>query len=543
MRLVNTQTFELEEYFTNVPTYAILSHTWGDEEVTFQDWQQRREAAKEKKGFAKIENACNRAREDGHRYLWCDTNCIDKTSSAELSEAINSMFRWYAGSAVCYAFLVDVPSGPQQEQDESFRASRWFTRGWTLQELLAPMHLLFFTQDWTLIGDRLSLSEQISSITMIAVQHMTITGHIRLASISERISWLSRRETTRIEDMAYCMLGIFDINMPLLYGEGTKAFIRLQEEIMRVSNDQTIFCWTWDTNCMEPGWASMLAPSPRLFRDSAKYSASLSKSRNLPYSMTNSGLSINLPLLKYSTRPAQWLGILEVRCKESTQRVSIPLIENVARSQFYRSDFPPTPMPVKMVDWAENRDLYIARNTGPIRFQPKRAPKRQFKALIALSGFNLPEMWLETYPVLDDGCLEMHVCHPETSFGSVFGVEMRPVTGKRQSRSVALMLLGVFVESNKFYWCCKLEGLVRERETPVPLKTLVSEANQRLQSGAKDFASIFDNYKSSGGHEAIFPKGGLSIEAFLGAPVRTGQFQETVVAQIRLSHAVKKPKS
>jgi hypothetical protein len=134
MRLVNTHSLQLEEFIFDGrgrPTYAILSHTWGKEEVIFFDMADL-DKARAKAGFAKVEGACSLAASQGYDYIWIDTCCIDKSSSAELSEAINSMYRWYQWAKVCYAYLVDVQNPNQLEE------SKWFTRGWTLQELIAP---------------------------------------------------------------------------------------------------------------------------------------------------------------------------------------------------------------------------------------------------------------------------------------------------------------------------------------------------------------------------------------------------------------------
>lgn len=238
MRLINVITLDLEQYYGDqTPQYAIVSHTWdGDNEVTFQEWERRADSAiRRKTGYAKIMEACHRARADGLRYLWCDTNCIDKTSSAELSEAINSMFAWYRDSQVCYAYLADFQKGTGD-----FRKSRWYTRGWTLQELLAPNTVIFFDQNWVGIGDKTMLASQISDITKIHKGALMDRSTIHNYSIAQRMSWAADRETTRTEDIAYCLLGIFDINMPLLYGEGPKAFARLQQQIINVSPDQSI---------------------------------------------------------------------------------------------------------------------------------------------------------------------------------------------------------------------------------------------------------------------------------------------------------------
>jgi hypothetical protein len=226
MRLINTFTFALEEFFgDSVPPYAILSHTWTQgQEVSFQDWAHL-ETASKKRGFRKIDLARQQALKDGLDYLWVDTNCINKESSVELSEAINSMFAWYRHSHVCYAYLEDVecgPEGPKHETfDQQFRRSRWFTRGFTLQELLAPANVQFFSREWHPLLNKTALANTISDITAIDESHLDFdASDTHPPSIAQRMSWLSRRSTTRVEDIAYCMLGIFNINMPLLYGEG-----------------------------------------------------------------------------------------------------------------------------------------------------------------------------------------------------------------------------------------------------------------------------------------------------------------------------------
>ncbi|RSL62684.1 hypothetical protein CEP53_004667 [Fusarium sp. AF-6] len=174
MRLINTATLSLDEFFGDqVPEYAILSHTWHEEEVAFRDWADQASASR-KKGYRKIVDTCRLAREQGYGYVWVDTNCIDKSSSAELSEAINSMFSWYQGARVCYVYLSDVPSPALGEPTDTktFRWSRWFTRGWTLQELLAPRDVEFYSKDWSLLGTKLSLCPEISLITGIDAKYL-----------------------------------------------------------------------------------------------------------------------------------------------------------------------------------------------------------------------------------------------------------------------------------------------------------------------------------------------------------------------------------
>lgn len=310
MRLINVHSFAFKEFFgKNIPKYAILSHTWIDgEEVTLQDWGHLGPASR-KAGFYKIQGACHKARAHGLDWLWVDTNCIDKSSSAELTEAINSMFMWYANADICYAYLNDVPSATDNAPDDEFwprfRSSRWFTRGWTLQELLAPKAMEFFASDWTKIGSKeRSLVSQISQATGVDASILNNELPIYTASISTRMSWASKRTTTREEDIAYCMLGIFGVNMPLLYGEGIRAFTRLQEEIIKNSIDHTIFCWSWLPSVPQD-WVSLLAPSPDTFVNTAGYAPNSEGHSSVDevsvYSLVNAGLSMTAPIL-YSQR-------------------------------------------------------------------------------------------------------------------------------------------------------------------------------------------------------------------------------------------------
>jgi hypothetical protein len=298
MRLINTKTLQLHEFFNEtVPPYAILSHAWGDQEVTFHDWQNLQQTTS-KNGYSKILSACRQALDLKLDWLWVDTNCIDKSSSAELTEAINSMFAYYQRSEVCFAYLADVPTASQDNELllTQIQASRWFTRGWTLQELIAPKHLTFYAADWSEIGKKGgSLAELITSITSIDMIYLSGRGSIYRASVAHRMSWLAKRTTTRTEDMAYCMLGIFNINMPLLYGEGKRAFFRLQEEIIRTCNDHTIFCWEW-TDDVPNDWASLLAPWPTVYEGSGEFEQ-LNSDEISVFSMTNAGLSIRLPVI------------------------------------------------------------------------------------------------------------------------------------------------------------------------------------------------------------------------------------------------------
>jgi hypothetical protein len=216
-----------------IPPYAILSHTWGDEgdEVTFKDVVDG--TYKKRKGYRKLEFCAREAASDGLEFFWIDTCCIDKSSSAELQEAIGSMFRWYKNSAKCYVYLTDVSDEIYNYDDLQFEASKWFTRGWTLQELLAPGDVKFYNREGRFIYDKSRIVDWIEKITGIPTKALqgTPLSHF---SIDQRMKWAEGRNTTRQEDLAYSLLGIFDIQMSLFYGEGReRAFERLKKKIRK----------------------------------------------------------------------------------------------------------------------------------------------------------------------------------------------------------------------------------------------------------------------------------------------------------------------
>lgn len=330
MRLINARTLKIEEFGPrNLPKYAILSHTWGDCEPTFAEWRSAvtRRWKSSKPGFAKIFATCKQACRDGLSHVWIDTVCIDKSSSAELSEAINSMFAWYKKAEVCYVYLTDIPSQPPSGIDlsELMGSSRWFSRGWTLQELIAPDHVVFYSQSWTHLGSKKALASFLSVVTGIDQLCIRNERALREYSIAQRMSWVADRVTTRPEDLAYCLLGMFGINMPLLYGEGERAFIRLQEEIIRQSDDHSILAFDTllSTN-------SLLADHPNLFRDMRNLRPSLHSRITPPFALTNAGLSLRTPLIQ--TLSPHWvlavLNCVEVEPRKGLRKsqVCLPLL-------------------------------------------------------------------------------------------------------------------------------------------------------------------------------------------------------------------------
>ncbi|KAI0202579.1 heterokaryon incompatibility protein-domain-containing protein [Astrocystis sublimbata] len=462
MRLINTETLELEEFLQPIPPYAILSHTWEGQEVTLQEWNSvprehllsvlahleglnpadalirewldsqpdswhNRSALDpsgrlEKVGYWKILEACIEAREDGLWYLWVDTNCIDKTSSAELSEAINSMYIWYRSAAVCYAYLVDVPdpdpadNSPSEAIEksptdllrgsalEAFRRSRWFSRGWTLQELLAPKKVRFYSRYWRYLGNKKKLASLLAEITRIDKKYLSYAVDIRSASVAQRMAAVANRTTTRPEDIAYCLLGLFNVNMPLLYGEGTKAFVRLQEEIIKASDDHSIFAWAWmeelkgrqflqavvarqgrlsydfKPNCpthrlqhllqdrikREVARPTILALDPVCFFDASAVPIMKPTSSPGVFTVTNLGLSLALPGFIQPCRRLAF-GIIHNEFNSvdgTTMVIMIPLVRHYKHLDHWtRTSFPTAPVTVVFRGLVDPIDLLVELST------------------------------------------------------------------------------------------------------------------------------------------------------------------------------------
>lgn len=360
MYLINTTTLELKFFIDaeNCPPYAILSHRWTDDEINYKDFVKGRR--KDSLGYKKIEKFCEIVRNDksyhfrmikiGKRtkdkdeeenlarqaleWAWVDTCCIDKRSSAELQEAINSMYSYYQEAAICYAYLADLNSATTDEQQwtADFEKSEWFTRGWTLQELIAPRKIRFFSGNWTPMGyigkpkePGNNLITNVTRASGIDKGYLlnTASRSLRMGgvSIALKMSWASSRTTTRAEDMTYCLLGLFNVNMPLLYGEGAeKAFLRLQEEIMKRNDDYSLFMWSWSgrerdyhqglspyqrrllANVEHPMSRTigrgLLAPSPSWFLHSHVYKyRTPERAIAHPRTLTHRGMRIVLPLL------------------------------------------------------------------------------------------------------------------------------------------------------------------------------------------------------------------------------------------------------
>ena len=314
MWLINVSSMSVEEFIgRNIPPYGILSHTWEGSEVSYDEM--RVGTARSKEAFHKIEMTCKLASGDGLAYVWVDTCCIDKSSSAELTEAINSMFVWYKRAAVCYVYLSDLESSA--DVSTALKDCRWFWRGWTLQELIAPQKVNFFDQNWQFKGCKNRLLKEISEITGIGSTVLDHLAPLSSIAVATRLSWAAYRETTREEDAAYCLLGIFDVNMPLLYGEGTKAFRRLQEEIIKADCDLSIFAWTAEpSQSRQPGrrYSGILAESPKEFSGCRGIIKANKSTFHADFSITNRGIRMHTGLLKFRIGYKDHLHVQDLGC-------------------------------------------------------------------------------------------------------------------------------------------------------------------------------------------------------------------------------------
>jgi hypothetical protein len=295
MRLIQARSLKFHDFNeSDLPEYAILSHTWDPgKEVTLQDMSSP--YLPTKNGYVKVTETCRLALHCGIEFVWVDTCCIDKSSSAELSESINSMFRWYQKAKVCFVHLDDL--SPETQIQGGLPKCRWFTRGWTLQELLAPISVQFYDREWNHRGSRNDFAVDISRITGIPDIAIRDSVSVKAFSTAQKMAWASQRVTTRVEDMAYCLLGLFDVNMPLIYGEGLKAFRRLQEEIIRQGVDLSLFAWQPDSFHLQWPYCSLLASSPSAFRECHDIHPFANETISA-YAITNKGLQISTYLLR-----------------------------------------------------------------------------------------------------------------------------------------------------------------------------------------------------------------------------------------------------
>ncbi|KAG0701553.1 heterokaryon incompatibility protein-domain-containing protein [Suillus ampliporus] len=228
--------------------YATLSHRWGEGESAYGTFEEMKEAKLKTPGFKKLKTFCEKVKEYDVEFAWSDTCCIDKSSSAELDESIRSMFKWYRNSDVCIVHLA------QSETVKDILDDEWTERGWTLQELLAPNHIKFFNKHWKpMTRHDNDKDPDTGSATSDVLKTLTKATGVPQSEIrdfdpeafkvDERMKWAAKRKTTRVEDAAYSLMGIFDVSLQIAYGEGgDRAFGRLIEAIM-LAGDPSVLNW------------------------------------------------------------------------------------------------------------------------------------------------------------------------------------------------------------------------------------------------------------------------------------------------------------
>ncbi|KAI2621178.1 hypothetical protein GGR54DRAFT_91479 [Hypoxylon sp. NC1633] len=376
IRLIDTRTLQLTSVIgKELPKFAILSHTWShDGEISFQEMAAINDdpchPATKKSGYVKVVEVCRMARSHEIPYAWVDTCCIDKTSSSELGEAINSMYRWYQQAETCYAFLADFD--PDSALETALPKCRWFTRGWCLQELLAPKAVLFFDARWNRIGSKVELTSLISKITLIDENVLIDSDLISSVPVARRMSWAANRTTTKEEDIAYCLLGIFDVNMPMLYGEGPRAFQRLQEEIMMASNDLSIFAIhepssgdTLDLNGKARPYRSLFATSPKDFEGCGNLTHTRTDVRwNNAFALTNKGLYFRRAEMQIDVR--RGLFSLSLNCMISENKLGRMYLRKVGPGLYAQCEADADCYDDEESSTEIENDVYIVRTITPL---------------------------------------------------------------------------------------------------------------------------------------------------------------------------------
>lgn len=490
MWLINTESLRLEFVLSpDTHSYAILSHTWEDEEVTFQDMiDPDYSFLSRKSGYSKIEHTCSLAKRQGLPYAWVDTCCINKESSAELTEAINSMFTWYQKSAICFVYLSDFPAHEPEFPDPLLPTCRWFTRGWTLQELLAPRHLNLYDCAWNDHGRKRLRSLEISEITGIHLTDLENSGSLRSIPVGRKMSWVAQRRTTRPEDLAYCLLGIFDVNMSLIYGEGPKAFMRLQEAILNRSSDMTLFAWTCQKSGKDnTGYRGILARSPIEFLHCRNITRDSHIDINREFALTTSRIRIHANLAKGPEDDhVLFVGSSLVDNGLETRRVGIYLRKTPAGFYRYKS---------KSLFFSQSNNARSVSSTGPSSIQiPKDVAVEDAWRVEARQGFvrltfNFAKhLYLASIRVKPSNIWDSHrlgfLTQTGLSYIAVCRIHLiNTLTGKPLRFSIA----------------CEIQSSMQIVERPIVVWALVCSANDKPSSPCRNLHKFLDEYLGAGG--------------------------------------------
>jgi hypothetical protein len=520
MRLIDVDTLELRSFTDNdIPPYAILSHTWGQDEISHQElvWINRIKAYTRsfdgsslsssaaslssqdeqsslmlasmemllrgnwnpgsstgsmteedfltRPGYSKIVNAAREVQALKLKWIWIDTCCIDKSSSAELQEAINSMYRWYWKAEVCLVYLSDVArptlAQPRSASDfarEAFKSCRWTKRGWTLQELLAPATCRFYLQDLWYIGEKVEFLEELADATGIPIPVLEEPQLVQEVSVAQRMSWAWGRETTRLEDIGYCLLGLFDIQMPLLYGEGEKAFIRLQEEILRTIDDYSLFAWGATTSDKST-YRGLLARSPAEFRRCGDVERESGLS-TFPISSTPIGLRVQLEFLPDSDDKSRHLALIR-SCNSMSQRLAIQLKCLDGDMQYARVNAGSI---VCIDDWptGQTRTIYVRQK---LSIPPDFATQEfsHFHLRRRMGNHSIPHVRVIGAPS-QGWNWETYECAMTPFTLETISVFLLRIQSHRYAHSMTFPLAVGFNRSTCHYWCKAISEMASERD-------------------------------------------------------------------------------
>ncbi|KAH9866151.1 hypothetical protein J1614_008715 [Plenodomus biglobosus] len=582
MRLIDTRTLELQWFNDDAtPEYAILSHTWGTDEVSYQElvWINRARALAtgtqdslasstssfnsqdgqtalmfaaiemmirgnststlgssaeddlmHRAGYSKIVHAAREARSLGFRYIWCDVCCIDKSSSAELQEAINSMYRWYRDAEVCIVYLEDI-ARPHRDNNASasaiarvaFETCRWTKRGWTLQELIAPAICRFYFQDWTLMGEKVEYLNELSKVTGIPVYVLEERRSVSEVSVAERMSWAAGRESTRLEDTAYCLLGIFDIHMPLLYGEGEKAFLRLQEEILKTTDDYSLFAWC-ASSTHKSTYRGLLARSPSEFQDCRAIEREDVVS-TFPIGSTPIGFRVQLEFLPDPEDKSRVLAMLRA-CNPMSQRLAIYLKCLDGNMQYARVDAGTL---VPLDDWptGQLKTIYVRQKLSiPANFTTSDFKGFNIVRRIASTQILPPVRIISAQPreLWDETTHELRI--PDTA-PEMFGALLLRVQSPRYAHSLIPVAFG-YNRSTCHYWCKAMVGFSSSVDVEAPGSWLGALKKRVPQE-------MFDVSQGTDVRHDVFIDGELGINV----SIRAGLCGDGIVLQVQIDGLVK----
>jgi len=442
MRLVNARTLELKEFRgCRPPRYAIVSHRWESDEVTFDDIESGN--IEKRKGYQKLQGSCWQALQDGCEWVWLDTCCINKSNAVELAEAINSMYNWYKEADICLVYLYDLGG---RTGNKYFEDCEWWTRGWTLQELIAPANVVFFDCEWRQIGKKIVLCESIAEITGIDVDVLR-GADPWTCSVAQRMSWAAQRKTTEIEDQAYCLLGLFNVSIPMQYGDRDRAFLKLQEEIIRHSYDHTIFAWD---RGLTPGLrCGLFAQSAACFEECQDLvQAQRLEGPLYGFSMTQLGLSINLLTIPYAMHT--YLAILECCQKNSPSRYYGILVQRQAVAEQYGRIEVEGRSVVSIRLSTLNKIADKRRRLLFVRQLQVEQPQRQHYAFwvrsLKLPGYGREELsWArlfsrDGYISRNDGLGILKI--PETLYGTAGMIHLRPDNSEKPWWRIEYLVFG-----------------------------------------------------------------------------------------------------